>query len=305
VDNLCLIICTKDRPFDLRRLLKSVQIQKTMPQQILVVDGSDHPIESVLEEFTTLKFKYFYVRPPSLPKQRNVGIANLPSDCQWVGFLDDDLVLRENSIEMITQTIADFKGTKKLGGLGMIIDNNPNVHYSPIKRLFLTDHPISGKMLISGCPSYLRKTDLAHEVEWLSGGTTFWHIDVLKNYKYDEWFEGTGYFEDVDFSYRVSRDHALLLCGPAKCEHYHHPVPINKYLPLGVWQITSWWYFVSKMKLFKKYCVLWAMCSVTINNLILGILRPKSFRFLKFLGNLKGASLIFTGHALERRIFHK
>lgn len=302
---IALIICTKDRPFDLNRLLTSVEGQNVKPDHIIIVDGSDAPVKHVVDKFTSIPIDYVTVRPPSLPKQRNIGISRLPKDTQWIGFLDDDLVLENNSIEMIKKSIKNFNGEKELAGLSMIIDNNVNAPYSKIRAFFLIDNKENGRMTLAGSPSLLRKTDKNIEVDWLSGGTTFWHHKALKKYSYDEWFEGVGYFEDVDFSYRISREYALLLCGPSKCAHYHHPVSIRKNLPLGTWQITSWWYFVNKTGDFKRIYTLWGMFFVFFNNTVFGILRPKSYRLLKAIGNLKGFWLIITNRALDRRVFHK
>ena len=65
------IICTKDRPGDLSKLLNSLQKQVKKPDCVLIVDGSDSPIEYLLKDFPELNFKYLSVRPPGLTKQRN------------------------------------------------------------------------------------------------------------------------------------------------------------------------------------------------------------------------------------------
>jgi glycosyltransferase involved in cell wall biosynthesis len=302
---IALIVCTKDRPFDLDRLLKSVMRQTRLPDHLIIVDGSDDPIKHVVDKFDQLSLDYVTVRPPSLPKQRNVGISRIPDDIDWVGFLDDDLELDEDSIEMIEKSIEDYKGQKELAGLSMIINNIDNVPYSGLRSLFLLDHKNAGRMTLAGAPTYLRQTNENVEVDWLSGGTTFWSHKVLKEYSYDEWFDGVGYFEDVDFSYRVSRKYGLLLCGPSKCAHFQHPVSKSKNVPLGVWQITSWWYFIKKTNDFNPIFTMWGMFYIFVNNVAFGIIKPNSHRFLKALGNLKGFWLILSGQALDRRTFQK
>ena len=95
---ITLIVCTKDRPKDMRTLLGSIVSQTRAPDRMIVIDGSDDPIQYVLGEFPTLKIEYRAVRPPSLPKQRNVGIGMLGANETWVGFLDDDLVLESDAL---------------------------------------------------------------------------------------------------------------------------------------------------------------------------------------------------------------
>ncbi len=108
---LACIVCTKDRPEDIRNLFVSFEKQTRKPDQIIVVDGSDNPIKHVLDGFPSLKIDYITVRPPGLAKQRNAGIKELRPDIHWVGFMDDDLVLEEDclkNLEIFPVTDAGF-----------------------------------------------------------------------------------------------------------------------------------------------------------------------------------------------------
>tara|TARA_R110002049_G_scaffold55701_2_gene154081 strand:+ start:2921 stop:3838 length:918 start_codon:yes stop_codon:yes gene_type:complete len=305
VIHLSIVICTKDRPDDLNRLLDSITHQNLLPNSLIVVDGSDDPVEHVVKRFSGLNIDYIAVRPPSLPKQRNVGISRLKKETDWVGFLDDDLVLEKDSFEQIVNSIYTFKGLKALGGISMMITNVPEAPYSPLRGLFLLDHKQDGHFTSSACSGMLRKINNTIEVQWLSGGVTFWSKKVLDEHSFDEWFAGTGYMEDVDFSYSVSKNYSLAYCGTAKCEHFQHPVSKKKMYTLGVWQITAWWYFVKKFKDFNKLATLWSMIGLTFINLAQGIFKPASNRFDKFLGNLKGLTLVLLGQATKKRTWHK
>lgn len=46
--------------------------------------------------------------------------------------------------------------------------------------------------------------------EWVFGGATCWSKNVLNEFKFDEWFSGYGFGEDLDFSYRVGKNINLL-----------------------------------------------------------------------------------------------
>lgn len=299
-----IIVCTKDRPDDMTSLLTSIYKQTIQPKLIIVVDGSDTPIPHVLEKFPQLNFDYVAVRPPSLPKQRNVGISRLPEDCDWVGFLDDDLVLEPNSLEMIMNNTMKDGFSKELIGMAMIINNSPYPKYNIFRGLFFLDAPKGGSFTASGCPTMYRDIKNTSEVEWVSGGVTFWRKKVFSEFKFDEWFSGTGYLEDIDFSYRVSRKYSLATCGEARCFHYHHPTSKERLKTLGSWQVTSWWYFSDKMK-FNKFCVIWSLIGLSFNNFISGIISPSSHRIRKFMGNLQGLSKVFTGKALTKTGWQK
>lgn len=299
---ITLAICTKDRPIDMKSLLTSISKQTRLPDRIIVADGSDNPIKSVVDQFDNLPIEYVTVRPPSLPKQRNVCISKLTSSDEWVGFLDDDLVLEDNCLENLEVYISE---QNNLSGVGITINNQANLKRSFIRELFLLDKIPGGIFTKSGCPAAIRpsKTDL--ELEWVYGGATFWKKEVLQAFKYDEWFDGTGYYEDVDFSFRVSRQQRIALCSSARCFHYHHPVRKERLIALGEWQITGWWYFISKNGSFNKLLVLWSMTGVALINFMIGALKPKSNRLRSFIGNLKGMYRIMTGSALVKKGFNK
>ena len=294
-----LIICTKDRPDDMKRLLTSVRTQSLRPEKIINDDGLDKLIKNILPEFEDLNLEYTDVRPPSLPKQRNVGISMLPDHANWVGFLDDDLELKENSLEMVMKAgkKTDFK--KELVGIAMIINDVPYPKFNIFRGLFFLDAPKGGSFTYSGSPTMYRDIDSTVEVEWLSGGVTFWKKKALDEFKFDEWFSGTGYMEDIDFSYRVSRKYSLASCGEARCYHYHHPIPVEKIKTLGTWQVTSWWYFATKMN-FAKVAILWSLVGLAFNNFILGLLSPSSNRLRKFAGNITGINKVLCGKALVK-----
>ena len=303
--HLSIIICTKDRPKEIQKLLSTIQRQTKLPNDLIVVDGSDHPIESVLDEFQTLPIRYVQVRPPSLPKQRNVGISMLQEHADWIGFLDDDLVLHPKNFKEIEEFIQNYQDETPLAGVGLNIKNSLPSNRSKLRDLFLLDAPIGGIFTRSGCPTALSKVQKTQKVDWLSGGNSFWQKKILKEFAFDEWFSGTGYHEDVDFSYRVSRKYSLYYLVKSGCIHLDHPVSKTKAPGYGTWQITAWWYFTHKDKSFCALLVLWSMLGLFINNFIGGIVKPSSYRMLQSMGNLRGFFYIITGRALIKRTFHK
>jgi len=228
--HLSVIICTKDRPKEIQRLLSTIQDQIKVPNDLIVVDGSDDPIKSILYEFKKLPIRYVQVRPPSLPKQRNVGISMLQEQTDWVGFLDDDLVLHPNNFLEIEEFIHNYHGETPLAGVGLKIKNNPPLKKSKLRDLFLLDAPVGGIFTRSGCATALSNVQKTQQVDWITGGTTFWQKRILEEFKFDEWFGGTAYSEDVDFSYRVSRKYSVYCLVKSDCLHLDYPVSKTKSL---------------------------------------------------------------------------
>lgn len=304
---ITLIICTKDRPKDLHTLLSSVACQGRSADRIIVIDGSDTPVRHVLDGFPQLPLEYQAQRPPSLPKQRNVGIGMLGTDPSWVGFLDDDLVLVEDAFAEFEHFVAKQTSVagKPLGGVGLTINNEGLMAFSRWRNFMLLDKAPGGVFTRSGCPAAIRSFAPDMDLEWLYGGATFWHTDVLRDFAYDEWFEGTGYYEDIDFSFRAATRYRLALNTRSRCFHYHHPVRQERLVALGTWQLAGWWYFVRKVGAFPLPYVFWSMLGLTLNNLGMGLLRPANGRLRRGWGNLKGLGLILTGRALQSRKFSK
>ncbi len=302
--SFALIVPTKDRPEDLKKLLRSIQGQTRRPEHIIIVDGSDHPVHDLVNGFKDLEIQYIPVRPPSLPKQRNVGLKNVPSNIKWIGFLDDDLVLENSTLA----SLEDFlKGCpSSVQGCGLSIINQPSAKGKFFNRFFLLDDG-PGKITSSGFPSEIPfSPENSIQVDWLYGGATFWSKAVIETTHFDEWFKGTGYMEDVDFSYRVSREHELMICSSAKCHHFHHPIKEEKFQSIGKWQLTSWWYFVQKHGSFSLIAFLWSATGILLRNTLAMLITgfSRSYR-LKVRGNLQGLLSIFTGAYIKEKGFQK
>lgn len=300
-----LIIPTKDRPHDVQRLFASILSQTRKPDHVIVVDGSDSPIKSIIDKYTsTQSVHYISCRPPSLPKQRNLGIESIPSGTDWVGFLDDDLVLEYNALEKLEKTILK-KNDPKLKGIGLSIINQASPKIMPFLRFFLMSDSRPGIITKAGYPTAIPNVRSDIKTDWIYGGATFWARDVFQNFKFDEWFFGTGYMEDIDFSYRISRQYNLMISYEARCNHYHHQIPVHKEASIGEWQMTSWWYFVRKHRHFSMVCVAWGMFGLLLKNLLaVAVYRTKPY-VERSKGHFRGLAKILTGKALALKGFSK
>lgn len=299
-----IITCTKDRPVELNTLLNSISNQVSKPDLHIIVDGSDEPapVKEVVDKFSHLPIKYVTLRPPGLTRQKNYGISLLPESSEWVGILDDDVVLDPNTIQNLRKYIEENKETK---GIGLVFKNFPSRGTSFVRNLLLIDGKNDGGFTASGLPNSIHDHSKSINVEWLHGGATFWSKNVLEEYKFDEWFSGVGYFEDIDFSYRVSRKYPLAILSEAKCVTDDRPIPKEKLFRVGTWQIVSWWYFVSKTKSFNKILVIYSMLGALLTNLVVGIVKPSSHRLRNAFGNLYGAWIILSGKTNKHVGFQK
>ncbi|WP_127717845.1 glycosyltransferase family 2 protein [Halobacteriovorax sp. HLS] len=297
------IVPTKDRPVDIKNLLNSLASQKRKPEVIIIVDGSDNPVKEVVDQFSQqLNIIYKTLRPPGLARQKNKGISLIPKEIDWVGFLDDDLVLEEDCISNLFDYLCSDKEVK---GVGLSINNQPIVKHESLKKLLLLDKKPGGNFTLSGFPSAIRPTGQNLQVEWVYGGATFWKKEVLSQYKFDEWFSGVGYLEDVDYSYRVSRKNKIVIRNECRCWHYHHEINTERLPLLGQWHFVAWWYFVSKTNNFNKFLTIYSMLSLALFNLAIGLILRNKRSYNTSLGNFKGLKTILYGNTQDFKGFQK
>ncbi len=295
VHKVAFVVPTMDRPDDLRGMLSSLAAQTRPPDQIIIVDGSKTPVDYVLDEIEGLNIEYVRVFPPSLAAQRNAGIARIGKEITLAGYLDDDLVIEPDAMERMVaywdSALAD------LGGAVFNITNTQAPRWMRVKALFGIDSVTPGRVLRSGCTSILGYQDGDIETDWLCGGATLWRREIVENYPYDEWFVGTGYLEDVEYSFRVGEHYQLALVANARLVHNSPPIRADKYFLLGKWQVINRMYFVNKyrkrgLSLIRAW---WATFGMILINSMSALLKRDINSLNRARGNIAGAFMELTG----------
>jgi glycosyltransferase involved in cell wall biosynthesis len=244
MNRIAFVVPTKDRPDDLRKMLASLAQQTHRPDQVIVVDGSEPPIRAVMDEAGSLNMEYVRVFPPSLARQRNAGMARVRGGITLAGYLDDDIVLEPEAVERMLEF---WKAAgPDVGGAAFTITNNPPPGALNLKQFFAIDHFQPGRVLRSGFASTITPQPVDVQVEWLYGGATVWRREVIERFPYDEWFVGTGFMEDIDFSYTVGGHYGLFVVAQARLAHYSRPVRSDRQQLLGKWQVVNRMHVVRK-----------------------------------------------------------
>jgi len=290
-----LVVPTKDRPDDLGKLLASLETQTCRPDQLIIVDGSKPDIRHVIDRFPQLRVDYVRVYPPSLSQQRNAGMLRLDPDITLAGYLDDDIVLEPTAIEAMLR----FWSTAgiDIGGAAFNITNAARPNWILLKSLLRVDSVQPGRMLSSGFPSTIGFQQEDLETEWLYGGATVWRREVIRQYTYDEWFLGTGFMEDVDFSFSVRKNYRLKVVAGARLGHYSHPVRLERETLLGRWQVTNRMYFVRKhRRRGLSIGAAWiANAGTALLNCAMAVIRRRRNYWLRTRGNIQGMIAEITG----------
>lgn len=213
------VVCTKDRPSELRRCLGSLMAQTLAPVRIIVVDSTvGHPgVEDIRGPVTV----DYIPSVPGLTHQRNVGLAAIASDTDVVHFVDDDAVTESDYLLGLD---AVFREVPAAAGAGGQITNLPRHRPFRIERMFLLNSLQQGVLLRSGINvlSFTGRRD--REVDWLSGCGMSFRVQSIHGLKFDEGRTGKGLGEDVDFSSRAARRGPLIWTPRARLAHIQSPI---------------------------------------------------------------------------------
>lgn len=292
---IAFIIATKDRPGELQRLLNSLVQQTGSVEQVIIVDSSESPRDDWWREESELglPMEYHYFQPPSTSKQRNFGLTLIEPAIEWVGFLDDDVVLEKTAVEEIKKAIHFLPSSDEVAGLGFNLSNHPPLEFRSLKYLPFVEKlglysQKRGAVLSSGFQTLIGTVSKNTPVEWLPSTAVIWRKELIANQRFDEFFSGYGYLEDLDFSYSLGRKYRLLVIARAK--YYHFPAESGRGNPFvfGVREVINRIYFVKKHKelsLGKCYVALVLRCKM---SLWLALRKARSDFLLRAAGNVWG-----------------
>ena len=297
------VVPTKDRPVDLRLMLESLTRQTRLPDQVIIVDGSGESIEHVVRDFNQFPIVYVRCVPPGLAKQRNAGMARLGDDITHAGYLDDDLVLEPKATEEMMRFWKE--AGDEVGGAAFSIINQPAASGRKFAAFFMISNMVPGSIMPSGFPSPIPYLQQNTRTEWLYGGATVWSREVIREFSFDEWYIGTGFLEDVDYSFRVSHKKKLYVVGAAQVNHYSRPVPLNRQFAVGRQQIANRIYFFKKMKAFSLAALCWAFLGQFIHNVGSSIKNRDSAGFRRAIGNIDAAFKNFFDQSQRKPDFFK
>jgi len=290
-NKVALIIATKDRPEELSKLLTSLSRQSYYPDQIIVVDGSQPPLGDLIEKFSFMNIVSLRVFPPSGTKQRNAGILSVEKGISLVGFVDDDVVFEPESVErMMTYWES---APQSVGGASFNRVNHPALTGEWLKRSLLLEklglyNRKEGLVLSSGFQIMYGAAEKTTFIQWLGTTASVWRKEIFENFKFDEWFSGYSYLEDLDFSYRVGKVRRLAIVADAP--YYHHPSPVGRPRDFifGKKEVLNRFYFVRKhQELSVGKCCLTLVSRMILSFFLLFYERRMSYAN-RLLGNFAG-----------------
>jgi len=297
---LSIVVPTKDRPQQLRRMLESLRQQTLLPHQVVVVASGSEESRGVGDEFPCLNIKYLHINRPSASRQRNMGLTLVDSDATLVGYLDDDIVLEPDAIE----TMLSFWeiAPPDVGGAGfnlrnvLVSDTARKWNLWPISWVYgklMVRHKRRGKVLRSGFPTPIYPAQENTYVDWLESLGFVFRKHVAEEFRFDDFYEGYSYLEFLDYTYSISRKYRLCVVSNAWVTHYSSPIK-QGYL-LGKKQVLNRIHFVRKHPQLSLPQCWMALVSHLFFNIAVGLALRDAGYLKRAWGNCAGLALASVG----------
>jgi len=245
---IAFVVATKDRPGELLRLWQSLLDQSRVPDEVVVVDaGAQTPSLSTEAARPVLRLVRSSVASAS--RQRNIGLDAVGPGADLVGFLDDDAVLEPDAVEEMLRFWA-LAGAD-VAGAAFNMTNHPPLDWPFLKRLPLVERlglysGRGGAVTSSGFQTMIGPVDATAWTDWLPSGASVWRREIFPRFRFDEWFTGYSYLEDLDFSYRVGKAARLAVVAPARYRHLPAAGGRGSGCAFGVREVLNRTHFVRK-----------------------------------------------------------
>jgi len=271
--NFAVLIATRNRPEQLNSLLISLRKSAKRINQVTIVSSGIDVSGVVNSHQNFFPINHFHSEISGQIAQKIKGIELILSNTEWVMLLDDDVVMQENSIENLIDRYLTNPEYKNVAGFGLNLNNIEFKAPGTLAKLFLkivglySDTP--GAILKSGHAQRYLCTAQEIYTQWLNG-LSVWRYDQLKNY--NPKFTRIDYaaYEDVLFSYRISKQHKLLFINDVHVSSQ----TFEKFTSLSTRQFKAAAYmrflFVAENQELSKFLMLFAQIFRTLDFIISG-----------------------------------
>jgi GT2 family glycosyltransferase len=297
---IAFVVATKDRPEELRQLWRSLRTQSRIPDEVVIVDASVRPSSLDVRESSPPVLRWIRTGFASATRQRNLGLDAVDPATSLIGFLDDDAILEANAVEEMLHFWA--MAGPDVGGAAFNMANHLPLDWAFLKRTRLAASlglysSRGGTVTASGFQTMIGSVTDTEWTEWLPSTASVWRREVFAKFRFDEWFAGYSYLEDLDFSYRVGRTAKLAVVAAAR--YLHLPAAGGRaggYV-FGVKEVLNRTYFVKKHAEFSLSKCRAALALRLLMSLALAIRKRKASYAARAFGNAVGLvrSVLRTG----------
>jgi hypothetical protein len=211
--NFAVLIATRNRPEQLNTLLTSLRDSAKRISQVTIVSSGIDVTNIINSHQNFICINYFNSNLPGQIAQKIKGIDLIPANTEWVMFLDDDVIIPEYSFNNLIDNYLSNPEYRDVVGYGLNLNNIELRRPKTLVKFFLKYVGLysvtPGAILKSGhAEKYLGSVENVY-TQWLNG-LSVWRYDQLKNYNPKFYKIDYAAYEDVIFSYRVSKQYKLL-----------------------------------------------------------------------------------------------
>lgn len=209
---IAILIATKDRPEKLDRLLVSITKSRQYIKQVVIV-SSGNDISNLINKYNNLiNLKHIHSEISGQIHQKSLGIQAIEERIDWVLFLDDDVTLLPNSLEILISEYLTNSKYSKVFAYGLKIEGIKYRNYSWFTKLILLLFYLysnqKGKVLGSGHAQNYQDSLTDTATQWING-ISIWRTETLQSYGLINSKLSYAAYEDVIFSYRISRHYPI------------------------------------------------------------------------------------------------
>ena len=301
---IAVVVPTLGRPAELRRMLRSLDAQSHLPDQVIIIDESEEG-RDVAEGLPRLNIQFHALKRGSTSAKRNLGARFAAPDMTLISFLDDDIVLEPDAMEAMLRFWET--ASPEVGAASFNLANRTPLTARWLKsrriaRWLGLSSPQPGAVLRSGIQTRIDPLQDTAYVEWLATTAVVFRRDVLRGFAFDDFFEGYGYLEDLEFTYRVAKKYKLAVVANARVWNYPSPVGRDRPYFFGKKEVINRLYFVCKNKELSVVLCLLALFVRMLMSLSLGIWGREFGLIRRAGGNCTGMfSVFFRGLQPVRR----
>jgi GT2 family glycosyltransferase len=246
------IVASRNRIQNLEELLRSIDLNSVLPLEVIVVTSGISYDLAALKNWK-IKLIHNHVDFSGQVKQKAFGVDLISKDCDWVLFLDDDVLLPHDFFENL------FKYDFDKRVLGVAFKHNISVSTNYINRIYTyLNHNKFGKIKKNGHPVSYNFSKNICQIKW-ANGISMWSSKIIYLYKLNPMAVSYSAFEDVIFSYKISKFGQILFLPDSivlSQRKIEFPVSLDNYIASIFWR----YYFVGTHKEF-------SMCLMFIDEI--------------------------------------
>jgi glycosyltransferase involved in cell wall biosynthesis len=261
LDELSIVICTRNRLLDLEKCVKSVlnqNIPLNMKVELIIIDDGELPEQFItsIHENSNSSIDFIYCKKTNpgllLSRIKAVEIANY----DIILFLDDDVILDDtNYLNELMNTYRKYPEISGLGGIDKSIQISRKRRI--ITRLIGYDSGKAGKLSSSSYGgSMYRWLDLKQEfyTEFLHGCNMSFKKAALLPLQPVKWLQSYSLAEDIYLSQVAIKEGPLLVNPKLAVQHNHSPVSRDKLVNVSFTEIVNHHYLLKTINAnWKRY----------------------------------------------------